>query len=82
MKKFISTVLIVSLLSLTACTNSTEYGECIGINDQENPALHYKYSAWNIALAIIFSETIFVPLIVIFDDLKCPEGPRKSWQKQ
>lgn len=64
-------ILTLSIM-LTGCANRTDYGECIGVNGTKNSSLHYEYSIRNIFLAILFSETIIVPLIVIFDDLECP----------
>lgn len=69
-------VTAVLAMSLVGCTGSTQLGPCIGINDTENPKLEYNYSAWNIALGAIFSETIVVPLVVVFADLKCPVSAR------
>jgi hypothetical protein len=73
MKFLIASILA---LSLVGCTGRTQLGECIGINDHENPKLEYNYSAWNIALGALFSETIVVPLVVVFADLKCPVATR------
>lgn len=82
MKKIFMVVFMSAMvLVMAGCTSSTQYGDCIGINDQSNPNLHYKYSAWNIFLGIFFFETVFVPAIVIFDDLKCPVGKAQPWEK-
>lgn len=66
----------VLALMLTGCTSSTPLGPCIGINDQENEKLQYSYSAWNVAMGAVFSETIVVPLVVVFAELKCPVSTR------
>ena len=70
MKKFIVIALI--LLFLSGCTTRTSFGECIGITDTPKPNLVYRLSYWNVFLAFIFSETIVVPAVVIFADLRCP----------
>lgn len=72
MKKFIAIALI--LLFLSGCTTRTSFGECIGITDNPKPNLVYKVSYWNLFMAFIFSETIIVPVVVVFDSLKCPIG--------
>lgn len=69
-------LILAMALTFSACTSSTQYGECIGINDDENPALRYEYSAWNIIVGVIFVETIFVPALVVLNDLKCPVGKK------
>lgn len=72
MKKII---LIASLLALlTGCTRSTQYGQCIGIADDKKPGFVYAVSYWNVFLAVIFSETLVVPVVVIAANLKCPIG--------
>jgi hypothetical protein len=63
---------IIVLLLLVGCTSNTQYGKCIGLNGQEDPKLEYEYSAFNIGVGLVFVETIIVPLVVAFDELKCP----------
>lgn len=70
MKKLI-TILAVAI-SLTACTSKTEFGECVGVLQDKKPDLEYKLSIWNTAMAIIFSETIIVPVVVIANEYSCP----------
>lgn len=67
-------LMIVALLAvmLSACTEATEFGECIGVNGPEVPELVYEYDAWNIAMGVIFAETFIVPIVVVLDGLKCP----------
>ena len=72
MKKLAISLILVALLA--GCTSSTNLGKCISINDKEQPGLVYKYNLWNIFLGFIFSETLIVPLVVVFGDyLKCPQ---------
>jgi hypothetical protein len=73
MKLFIASLFVIAF---TGCTVRNQYGPCIGINDKENPKYEYKYSTTNIIMAALFIESIVVPAVVIFDDLKCPIGPR------
>jgi hypothetical protein len=70
-------VLLLAALAV-GCTTRTEYGKCIGLVDDGQPGLHYKLSAWNLALAVVFSETIVVPIVVAVDDAKCPMGKKAS----
>jgi hypothetical protein len=65
-------IIVMLLILLSACTTQTEYGKCVGINDAQKPNLVYKASGWNIAMSIIFFETVFVPIVVVMDDLYCP----------
>lgn len=72
--KLLSLVLLISLMS--GCTSSTKYGECIGILDDPKPNLRYDYHVGNVIVAVIFVETIIIPLIIVFNDLKCPIGEK------
>lgn len=67
----LTTVLLIAAL-LAGCTSKTAFGDCIGIADDKKPNLEYKVSAWNIALAVIFSETIVVQIVVLVDKTSCP----------
>lgn len=79
MKKLLlcSAVLALSLLT-SACTTRTRYGDCIGVGDNPEPQLNYRFSAWNIAVGVVFSETIVVPIIVVVDELKCPVSKKNG----
>lgn len=71
--------LIVALalsLMLSGCTSSTTYGSCVGINGDKDPTLRYDYDTGNIIMAIIFSETIVVPVVVVLSALECPVGTK------
>ena len=68
--KLIAILLVAS--ALAGCTSKNEYGECIGAFDEKKPGVEYKLSAWNTVLAVIFSETIIVPVIVIANETRCP----------
>lgn len=73
MKRIFLALAIVALLS--GCTKKTEYGDCIGAFDDRRPDLHYKADTGNVVLAIVFSETIIVPAVVVLDETMCPVGP-------
>lgn len=70
MKKIL--LIAIAAMFLAGCTTRTQYGECVGIGDDKNPALHYKADVWNVFLGIVFVETVIVPLIVVFDETYCP----------
>lgn len=72
MKKLL--VLIVAAVLLGGCTTRTEYGECIGLGESGQKDLHYKLSAWNLAMGVIFVETLVVPVVVAANELSCPVG--------
>ncbi len=67
---------------LAGCTQRTEYGACVGINDAQDPALTYKVSVWNAFLGIFLVETIIVPLVVVIDDLYCPVNKKPVAKKE
>jgi hypothetical protein len=73
-------VLFAVVAAATACTSSTKYGDCIGVNDTQSQKLRYRTSTKNIVLAVIFLETIIVPIVVVADELSCPVGPRDAAQ--
>lgn len=74
-------ILVLLALSLSGCASRTEFGECVGINDEPLPNLQYRYSTRNIVLGTIFIETLFVPLIVVFNEIKCPVGAKAAEKK-
>ena len=70
MKKIIW--LLMCAAFITGCTAKTEYGECIGIQDDEKPELKYKVNTGNVILGVVFVETAIVPIVVLLDQFKCP----------
>lgn len=66
--------LLFLALFLAGCTSKTDYGPCIGVMDDKNPLLRYKVSTWNVVLAVVFSETLFVPILVLVNQTSCPVG--------
>lgn len=73
MKKIIALLAATALLS--GCTSKNEYGECIGAFDDKKPGVEYKLSVWNTVLAVIFVETVVVPVVVVANQARCPTGP-------
>jgi hypothetical protein len=71
-RKIVAVLLVVGL---AGCASRTNYGECIGLNGDRNPKLRYEYSAWNIAMGIIFFGLVVPPIFVALDQLQCPVGP-------
>lgn len=77
MKKLFAAMLLgLTLFGASGCRSRTEYGECIGIQEDENTNLHYRVSTRNVILGVVFFETIFAPAVWLLADFKCPTGPR------
>jgi len=79
MRKILSSIAFVMAFCLLSvgCDSETEYGQCVGIQDvrqaeQDNPGVLYRVSGWNVAMGVIFLETIFAPIIWLAADFKCP----------
>jgi hypothetical protein len=72
--KSLSVALLLALM-LTGCVSRTDYGQCVGLGDKKNPKLHYKVSANNLVVGIVFIELIAPPIIVATDEFYCPVGP-------
>lgn len=72
MKKMLMCAML-ALVTLTGCTTANSKGKCVGLDEKGKQAgVEYKLSGWNVAMAVIFCETIVVPIVVILDDCKCP----------
>ena len=77
MKK-LSLVFLAMTMFLAACTTEVRVGDkyvpCVGLSDDDrDPAYHYRVSIWNMAGAVIFFETVFVPIYVALDNFYCPD---------
>ena len=77
MKK-LSLVFLLMTMSLAACTTEVRIGDksvpCVGLdNADRDPAYHYRVNGTNLVGALIFFETIFVPIYVAVDNLYCPD---------
>lgn len=70
MKKLISILLLTALL--VSCESHNEYGACIGLIDKGKPDKEYELSALNTVFAIVFVETVVVPVLVVAFETKCP----------
>jgi len=66
--------LLLLLILISGCASKTEFGNCVGIMDDKDPKLVYKYSVRNIVIGSIFSASIFVPVLVVVNELQCPVG--------
>jgi hypothetical protein len=71
-------ILMILLILTIGCTSHTEFGECVGIMEDRDPKLVYEYNNTNIVVAILFSETLIIPAIVILEELKCPVGKKEK----
>lgn len=72
MNKIVMVLGLSVALIASGCTTETRYGPCIGVQEDRNPAFHYRLSKWNVFLAVIGVETVVIPLVVAFDDAMCP----------
>lgn len=68
---------LLLMLALQGCQKRTSYGECIGIEDEQERALRYRASTENLVEGIIFVETGFVPVFVVLDRFYCPVGRKE-----
>lgn len=75
MKNILTALTLAIALSASGCTSRTSAGPCIGILDEKVPGVTYKLSGWNLFLAVLFSETIIVPVVVVANELQCPVEP-------
>ncbi len=69
----LNTLLLALALAVSGCTTRTSGGDCIGIADERVPGVKYELSGWNLFLALVFSETIVVPAVVVANELMCPK---------
>lgn len=76
MKKFLTVLGLGAALMMSACTSETAFGDCVGFDDDKDPALKYEISTRNVVLGIIFIETIIVPVVVALDEVECPIGKK------
>lgn len=65
-------VAILCILALTGCESSTPSGKCVGLWDAQLPGLTYQVSKLNAVVALVFSETIWVPGVVLGWEFYCP----------
>jgi hypothetical protein len=60
------------LALLAGCENSNIYGDCIGFGSDGDPTVVYETSFRNAIISIFFIETLFVPVVWVTTDAKCP----------
>ena len=67
-------ILFALVLTLTAqaCKTESATGPCVGLADEKDDGIKYELSYRNLWLALIFSETLIVPFVVITKQLECP----------
>lgn len=65
------------LAFLVGCTSNTAYGPCVGLGEEQDPRLTYKVNAQNLAVGLLFVQTIIVPVYVAVDQFYCPVGYKK-----
>ena len=67
--------LLAMFLSVAGCTSHTSYGGCVGVDDSErDPTLRYHLSIRNVIVGTVLFETLIVPVVVLADQLYCPDG--------
>lgn len=74
MKKLIGTILL--LFALSGCTTETKYGPCVGVTGPKDPSLVYEVNIQNVAIGVIFAQTVVVPIYIVLKAWECPEGKR------
>lgn len=71
MKRLLALGLALTLLA--GCTQRNSKGACVGLMDKDTKASgEYEVSFWNAFLAVIFVETVIVPIVVVGYMLECP----------
>lgn len=76
MKKIL--LIALTAMFLSGCTEKTEFGMCVGAFEDREPGLVYKLDVWNTVLAVIFVETIIVPVVVIANQTVCPVAKKET----
>jgi hypothetical protein len=72
MKKLLASLLVCGML-VSGCTQRNSKGSCVGLMDKDTKgAGEYEVSFWNAFLAVIFVETVIVPIVVVGYMLECP----------
>lgn len=80
MKKFtVALMLCLFTFAASGCRTSTDYGECIGVQDDKNPNLEYHVSVRNTVLGLLFIQAFMIPTAIwLFADFQCPTGPHQD----
>lgn len=77
MKRILIAAICAATLLLSGCENSTQFGPCVGAGETQNPKLTYKISALNLVVGIVFFELIAPPVVVVANELYCPNGTKQ-----
>lgn len=76
MKRLLTAFALATFLLSTSCAFETQYGECIGFDDDPDPTLVYEVSTRNVIWTVLGSESV-VPIVVwALECVKCPVGHR------
>jgi len=71
---FIILVVVLSFALASLYTTSTEYGECVGLNQTKVDSLVYEPNINNIIVAVVGIETLVIPVYIVLTSLECPVG--------
>ena len=80
------TIMLLSMCLLLAGCNNTKtingvtydvYG-LANMDDKKNPNIEYEISTGSVITAVIFSETVIIPLYIVGVDLWQPVGPKPA----
>lgn len=73
-KTVVLTLLMLFMLCFSGCRKDTRYGECVGVltASSHDPNLKYETSFRNAVLAVVFIETVVVPVLIVGWMLFCP----------
>lgn len=68
-------MVVLFLVLLAGCKGHTDYGECVGLDDDEKvKGLIYKFSVRNAVWSVVGFETIIAPILWMTDYARCPVG--------
>lgn len=66
---------LIATLLLAGCEGSRRGVPCVGFTEKEKPGVEYEISTRNAILGVVFFETVWVPVVVVFKEAKCPVQP-------
>ena len=67
----------VALVLLAGCDDAVQmpdgrFVECVGFGEERDSTVTYRVDKSNVAVAVVFAETVIVPIWVAMDNLFCP----------
>lgn len=74
-KRFLATA---ALMFTMGCRTETEFGQCIGVQDDRSPMLVYEVPTRNIVLSAIFFQSVIGPALFFFADFRCPVARKQE----